>query len=78
MGLDNFCWAIMKLLAGKKLVRQGWNNPGMWVEVQWPDDHSKMSHPYIFMNIPGCKEGHRRLPWQPSQVDMFTADWYIK
>ena len=61
-----------------KARRRGWNGNGMWIEIQRPDEHSKMTHPYLVMCIPNCEEGLRRLPWQPAQVDLFAEDWSLK
>jgi len=69
--------AIECLKQGRRVARRGWNGNGMWLECQSPDEHSKMTHPYLFMNIPECEEGMRRLPWQPAQVDIFANDWII-
>jgi hypothetical protein len=69
--------AIKALKAGEKCNREGWNGNGMHVEAQYPDEHSKMTHPYLFIVVPGCKEGTRQLPWQPAQVDIFAEDWNI-
>jgi len=73
----NFGQAIEALKDGKKVAREGWNGAGMHLEAQFPDERSKMTHPYLFMTIPECKEGTRRLPWQPAQVDLFAEDWQI-
>jgi hypothetical protein len=62
---------------GKMVARKGWNGDGMHCFMQRPDKNSKMTHPYLVMSIPGCKEGTRLLPWQPAQVDIFTDDWFI-
>lgn len=73
----NFSEALERLKAGIKVQRDGWNGKGMVLEAQFPDEHSKMTHPYLFMTIPDCEEGIRRLPWQPAQVDLFAEDWSI-
>ena len=73
----NFGQAIEALKAGKKVARDGWNGKGMWLNAQFPDEDSKMTHPYLYMIIPDCIEGIRRLPWQPAQVDLFAEDWEI-
>lgn len=73
----NFGQAIEAIKEGKKAVRKGWNGNGMSLEAQFPDANSKMTHPYLFMNIPECEEGDRRLPWQPAQVDLFAEDWTV-
>lgn len=73
----NFGEALIHLESGSKLQRVGWNGNGMYVKAQIPDENSKMTHPYLYMTIPGCEEGERRLPWQPAQVDLFAKDWRL-
>ncbi len=73
----NFGEAFEAVKEGKKVARNGWNASGMWVDAQFPDEHSKMTHPYLVMHIPECEEGLRLLPWQPAQVDIFAEDWSI-
>ena len=73
----NFGQAIEAVKTGKKVARPGWNGGGMHMEAQFTDENSKMTHPYLFMTIPGCEEGIRLLPWQPAQVDVFAEDWEI-
>ncbi len=72
-----FGHAIEMARLGNKIARAGWNGNGMHLEVQFPDENSKMTHPYLFMTIPDCAEGTRLLPWQPAQVDVFAEDWTI-
>ena len=45
----DFGEAIKNLKEGKRVYRQGWNGRGMWLELQVPDEHSKMTLPYIYM-----------------------------
>jgi hypothetical protein len=73
----NFGEALENLKLGHKACRNGWYGKGMWLECQTPDRKSKMTHPYLFMNILECEEGPRKLPWQPAQVDLFANDWMI-
>ena len=61
----------------KQLQREGWNGQGMFVRAQFPDANSKMTHPYLYIVVPGCQEGTRKLPWQPAQVDIFANDWSV-
>lgn len=67
----NFSKALDALCTGHRLTRRGWNGVGMWVEMQRPDEYSKMTEPYLFLNYP---DG-RRSPWVPSQGDLFATDW---
>jgi hypothetical protein len=71
----DFSWALRQLKAGKFCQRIGWNGKCMYLGIQTPDENSKMTHPYLFMIVPECEEGERKLPWQPAQVDLFANDW---
>lgn len=69
----SFGMALSQLRAGKKLQRDGWNGKGLWVELQKPDAHSKMTMPYIYLNYPD----DQRVPWAPSQTDVLANDWRV-
>lgn len=76
----SFGGALYALKDGYKVCRSGWNGKGMWLKLQFPDDHSKMTLPYIYIEYPvdhiaypdGC-----RVPWLASQTDMLADDWSI-
>ena len=72
-----FSIALEAMRKGYKVMRRGWNGGGMHLEAQFPDKCSKMTHPYLFIVVPGCEERTRLLPWQPAQVDIFSEDWQI-
>jgi hypothetical protein len=71
---------IEALKAGKKVARSGWNGKGMWLCLQVPDENSKMTLPYIYIEYP---EGHpaypkgSRVPWLASQTDILADDWCV-
>lgn len=67
----DFGSAIDELRAGERVQREGWNGKGMWLELQVPDEHSKMTLPYIFMST---AQGDL-VPWLASQTDMLANDW---
>jgi hypothetical protein len=67
----SFGMALEALKAALRVARVGWNGKGMWLELQTPDAHSKMSLPYIFMKTADDK----RVPWLASQTDMLSDDW---
>ena len=73
----NFSDILKELKDGSSVRREGWNGNGMSLSVQFPDERSKMTHPYMYLTIPECAEGTRVLPWQPSQVDLFSDDWEL-
>ncbi|HFU2857253.1 TPA: DUF2829 domain-containing protein [Enterobacter cloacae] len=75
----HFGGALAALRAGCKIRRKGWNGGGLWLELQQPDEHSKMTLPYIFLNYPDDAKTTpgARVPWVPSQTDLLATDWEI-
>ena len=63
--------ALLYLRDGKRVAREGWNGKGMWIALQIPDEHSKMSLPYIYMKTADDK----LVPWLASQTDILAGDW---
>lgn len=56
-----------------RVTREGWNGEGQWVAIQWPDNHSKMGRPYLYMSpVDGAL-----VPWVASQSDLLATDWQI-
>ncbi|MED3803704.1 DUF2829 domain-containing protein [Lysinibacillus xylanilyticus] len=73
---------IKALKTGKKLARKGWNGKGIFIELQVPDAHSKMTHPYFFIDTTGLQTDNvnapkSRVPWLPSQTDLLSDDWEV-
>lgn len=68
----NFGEALDRLREGKKVSRVGWNGKGMWLALQVPDEHSKMSNPYIYIV---SRSG--LVPWVASQTDVLAYDWLV-
>ena len=76
----DFGAAIVVLKAGGKVCRRGWNGKGIFIELQRPDEHSKMTHPYIYIDTLQLKTENPyapkdRVPWLASQTDMLAEDW---
>lgn len=71
--------ALRALKDGLKVARKGWNGKGLWLELQKPDEHSKMTLPYVYLNYPEGDTYHNgcRVPWLPSQTDMLEEDWVV-
>jgi len=71
--------ALEVLKSGFKVARRGWNGKGLWLTLQVPDQHSKMTLPYIFMSYPedSANNPGARVPWLASQTDMLAMDWVI-
>ena len=72
MGLD-IGRAVEALHNRAKVSRSGWNGKGMYIELQVPDEHSKMSLPYVYMKTADGK----LVPWLCSQTDLLATDWGI-
>jgi hypothetical protein len=67
----NFGKSLEELKRGERVQRDGWNGKGMWVALQVPDEHSKMTLPYIYMFT---AQGDL-VPWLASQTDILAEDW---
>lgn len=70
---QDFGWALDRLRAGDYVQRTGWNGKGMWIALQVPDAHSKMTLPYVYM----CTAQGDLVPWLASQADMLATDWQV-
>lgn len=71
--MANFGQALELLKEGRRVAREGWNGKNQHLELQVPDEHSKMTLPYIFIDtVQGDK-----VPWLASQTDMLASDWYV-
>lgn len=68
----SFSSALVLLKEGKKLTRLGWRNPSIWIEAQFPDKHSKMTKPYLFM-----VKKNERFPCDLSCESIFAEDWKV-
>lgn len=78
----NFGNAIELLKQGKRVKRKGWNGKGIFLELQTPDEYSKMTHPYIYIDTTGLETSNPnapkdRVPWLASQTDMLSEDWVL-
>ena len=67
----DFGEALVQMELGRKVTRNGWNGKGMYLEIQLPDENSKMTRPYIYMKT---AQGDL-VPWVASQTDLLSNDW---
>ena len=65
--------AVKELHNGERVCRIGWNGKGQWLKLQVPDEHSKMTRPYVFIHT---TQGDL-VPWQASQGDLLMLDWMV-
>ena len=73
----NFGTALQGMKEGLNVTRSGWNGVGLWLTLQVPDAHSKMTLPYIYMSYPENAKNTpgARVPWLASQTDLLAEDW---
>jgi len=69
----DFGSALDYLRQGKSVCRYGWNGKGQKLTLQKPDEHSKMTLPYIYITT---VQGDN-VPWLASQTDLLATDWEI-
>ena len=71
MGSNTIGWAVDQLRDGDRIRRAGWNGKNMYLELQEPDSHSKMTLPYVYM----FTADQKLVPWLCSQTDLLATDW---
>jgi hypothetical protein len=71
LGPKDIGWAVKQMRNGARVGRSGWNGKNMWLELQVPDAHSKMTLPYVYMRT---AQGDL-VPWLCSQTDLLAIDW---
>lgn len=55
-----------------KFVRLPFWSPEVRIGAQYPDDNSKMTHPYLYViSRKGC------VPWKETYPEMFSTEWEI-
>jgi hypothetical protein len=77
-----FGLAIEAMRQGKRVARKGWNGKDIFIQLQVPDEYSKMTQPYIYIDTLGLKTNNPnapkgRVPWLASQTDMLSDDWEV-
>ena len=78
----SFGLAIEAMKMGRAVAREGWNGKGIHLKLQVPDEHSKITLPYIYIVTSGLITDNPKapkgcVPWLASQTDMLADDWYI-
>ena len=75
--------ALTALRYDKEVQRVGWNGKGIFIKIQFPDEHSKMTSPYIYIDTTGLETDRTDVkrtcvPWIASQTDLLATDWEVK
>jgi hypothetical protein len=67
----NFGQAVEEMQMKQRVARTGWNGKNMYLELQVPDENSKMTLRYIYMRT---AQGDLVL-WLANQTDILSNDW---
>ena len=75
----SFSRALEAVKEGKAIQRNGWNGSGLVVKAQFPDENSKMTLPYLYIEYPADAKTTpgAKCPWLASQTDIMAEDWLI-
>jgi len=67
--------ALSLLTSGEatEITREGWNNENITVSLQRPDENSKMTKPYLYMN-----KYEDKFPITLSCESILEEDWVVK
>lgn len=56
---------------GKSVRLPKWS-PEVKIQIQFPDEHSKMTAPYMYV-----ESRFGRVPWNPTQIEILSNDWEV-
>jgi hypothetical protein len=68
------------ILEGRKIrnaVWNGLNKQEMFVAVQHPDENSRMTKSYLYMQVNTSEAPSLRRPRVPSMLDLFSDTWEV-
>lgn len=63
--------ALKKLKQGKSVRLVQWY-PDVKITCHFPDEYSKMSVPYLYI-----ESRFGLVPWLPTQIELFSPDWKV-
>lgn len=67
----NFGQAFESVKEGKGMRMPQWSSDVV-VRAQFPDEHSKMTAPYLFVEI-----RFGRVPWKETNIELFAENWEV-
>ena len=63
--------ALEEVKNGKAMRLPSWS-PEVLIKVQKPDEYSKMTAPYLYVE---SRLG--KVPWRETFIEMFSEDWIV-
>lgn len=67
----NFGLALEAMKKGMGARLPHWK-PDVVIRAQYPDEHSKMTAPYLYV-----ESRFGRVPWKETMIELFSDDWVI-
>jgi hypothetical protein len=67
----NFGAALEAVKQGKGMRLPKWS-PDVVIRAQFPDEHSKMTAPYLYV-----ESRFGRVPWKETMIELFAEDWEV-
>jgi len=67
----NFGRALEEVKEGKGMRLDSWS-PEVVIRAQYPDDNSKMTAPYLYV-----ESRFGVVPWKETMIELFSEDWVV-
>jgi hypothetical protein len=67
----NFGDAFEAVKMGKGMRLPSWT-PDVRIKVQWPDENSKMTAPYLYVD-----SRFGKVPWKETMIELFSEEWEV-
>lgn len=67
----NFGIALEAVKEGGAMRLPSWS-PEVHIKAQFPDEHSKMSAPYLYV-----ESRFGRVPWIATNIEIFSKEWMV-
>lgn len=64
--------ALEHVIENKKGMRLSNWSKEVVIRAQFPDDHSKMTHPYLYV-----ESRYGRVPWVGTFPEIFSEEWNV-
>ena len=73
-----FSQALDRLKEGYPSIAMECWQKGTTIKLQTPDENSKMTEPYLYIEFVEEDGSVRRFPWIPNQMHFFDKTWEIR
>lgn len=67
----DFSTAVGLIKTGKGMRLPGWSQDVI-IRVQYPDDNSRMTAPYLYV-----ESRYDKVPWKETFIELFSEEWVI-